>query len=64
MADFVHLHVHSHYSLLDGACTVKQLLEMTNVAFYLGWSVIAMIAIYWVCYFIVRKKAIARMYEV
>ena len=29
-ADFVHLHVHSHYSLLDGACTVKQLLEMTN----------------------------------
>ena len=29
-ADFVHLHVHSHYSLLDGACTVKQLLEMTK----------------------------------
>ena len=36
---------------------VLQLLEMTNVAFYLGWSVIAMIAIYWMCYFIVRKKS-------
>ena len=29
-ADFVHLHVHSHYSLLDGSCTVKQLLKMTE----------------------------------
>ncbi len=29
-ADFVHLHVHSHYSLLDGACTVKGLLKMTE----------------------------------
>ncbi len=26
-ADFVHLHVHSHYSLLDGACTVQQLVD-------------------------------------
>ena len=25
-ADFVHLHVHSDYSVLDGACTVKQIL--------------------------------------
>ncbi|NOZ23623.1 MAG: DNA polymerase III subunit alpha [Planctomycetes bacterium] len=25
-AEFVHLHVHSHYSLLDGACTVDALL--------------------------------------
>ena len=26
-ADFVHLHVHSEYSLLDGACRVKELVE-------------------------------------
>ena len=25
MTDFVHLHVHSEYSLLDGACRVKEL---------------------------------------
>ena len=25
MTDFVHLHNHTHYSLLDAACTVKQL---------------------------------------
>ncbi|MGN1133558.1 MAG: PHP domain-containing protein, partial [Oscillospiraceae bacterium] len=25
MSDFVHLHVHSEYSLLDGACRIKQL---------------------------------------
>lgn len=29
-ADFVHLHLHSHYSLLDGACTVKGLIEMAK----------------------------------
>ncbi|UDQ97104.1 DNA polymerase III subunit alpha [Lentisphaerota bacterium WC36G] len=29
-ADFVHLHVHSHYSLLDGACTIKGLAEMAK----------------------------------
>ncbi len=28
MSDFVHLHVHSHYSLLDGACTPKDLLSI------------------------------------
>ncbi len=27
MSDFVHLHNHTHYSLLDAACTPKQLLE-------------------------------------
>jgi DNA polymerase-3 subunit alpha len=26
-ADFVHLHTHSHYSLLDGSCTVPQLIK-------------------------------------
>ena len=25
MADFVHLHVHSEYSILDGACRVPDL---------------------------------------
>ena len=29
-SDFVHLHLHSHYSLLDGACTVNGLVEMAN----------------------------------
>jgi DNA polymerase-3 subunit alpha len=29
-SDFVHLHVHTHYSLLDGACTVKGLIEMAQ----------------------------------
>ena len=24
---FVHLHVHSEYSLLDGACRIKQLIQ-------------------------------------
>src|SRR5437764_1045418 len=27
MAEFVHLHNHSHYSLLDGACSIPQLVE-------------------------------------
>lgn len=27
MADFVHLHVHSEYSLLDGACRIKRLVS-------------------------------------
>ena len=26
MSGFVHLHVHSEYSLLDGACRIKQLI--------------------------------------
>ena len=30
-ADFVHLHLHTHYSLLDGACTVKGLIEMAKL---------------------------------
>ncbi|MCD6473065.1 DNA polymerase III subunit alpha [Candidatus Aerophobetes bacterium] len=29
MSDFVHLHTHSDYSLLDGACSIFQLLEQT-----------------------------------
>lgn len=29
MADFVHLHNHSHYSLLDGACRIKDLVNKT-----------------------------------
>ena len=27
MGDFVHLHIHSEYSLLDGACRIKQLVQ-------------------------------------
>ncbi len=27
MSDFVHLHVHSHYSLLDGACRIDRLVD-------------------------------------
>ena len=30
MSDFVHLHVHTHYSLLDGACTPAGLLELAK----------------------------------
>ena len=29
-ADFVHLHLHTHYSLLDGACTVEGLMRMAK----------------------------------
>jgi DNA polymerase-3 subunit alpha len=29
-ADFIHLHLHTHYSLLDGACTVDGLIEMAQ----------------------------------
>ena len=27
MTDFVHLHVHTEYSLLDGACRIKELVK-------------------------------------
>ena len=27
MTDFVHLHVHSEYSLLDGACRIRELVS-------------------------------------
>ena len=27
-ADFVHLHLHTHYSMLDGACTASGLINM------------------------------------
>ena len=29
-ADFVHLHVHTQYSLLDGACRIPELLKLAN----------------------------------
>ncbi|MBM3252235.1 MAG: PHP domain-containing protein, partial [Candidatus Omnitrophica bacterium] len=29
-ADFVHLHVHTQYSLLDGACKIEELLKLTS----------------------------------
>ncbi len=29
-SDFVHLHLHTHYSMLDGACTVKGLVELAK----------------------------------
>lgn len=35
---FVHLHVHSEYSLLDGACRIKQLVQRAKE---LGQSAIA-----------------------
>src|ERR1700712_3908058 len=28
--DFVHLHVHSHYSMLDGACRIPDLVKRTK----------------------------------
>ena len=28
MVPFAHLHVHSEYSLLDGACRIEQLVEV------------------------------------
>ena len=32
MPDFVHLHNHTHYSLLDGACSVNGLIEAAQKA--------------------------------
>ena len=29
-SDFVHLHLHSQYSVLDGACKIKELIEVCN----------------------------------
>ena len=29
-SDFVHLHLHSHYSMLDGACTAKGVIELAK----------------------------------
>ena len=29
-SEFVHLHLHTHYSMLDGACTVKGLLQLAQ----------------------------------
>ena len=30
MVPFAHLHVHSEYSLLDGACRIEQLVERVS----------------------------------
>jgi DNA polymerase-3 subunit alpha len=38
MSEFVHLHVHSEYSLLDGACRIK---DMVKRAKELGQPAIA-----------------------
>lgn len=38
MTDFVHLHVHTEYSLLDGACKIK---ELVKLAASLGQKAIA-----------------------
>ena len=32
MSRFVHLHVHSEYSLLDGACRIKDIAEKAKAA--------------------------------
>ncbi len=45
MADvsFTHLHVHTHYSMLDGACRIKDLvartkeLGMDSIAIIMSW---------------------------
>ena len=39
MGEFVHLHVHSEYSLLDGACRIKQLIKRAKE---LGQNSVAM----------------------
>ena len=38
MADFAHLHVHTEYSLLDGACRIERLVERVKA---LGQSSVA-----------------------
>ena len=39
MGDFVHLHLHTEYSLLDGACRIKDIPEAVIAA---GHSAVAM----------------------
>ena len=39
MADFVHLHLHSEYSLLDGACKIKEIAKYVNS---IGQSAVAL----------------------
>jgi DNA polymerase-3 subunit alpha len=29
-SDFIHLHLHTQYSLLDGACRIQELLELAQ----------------------------------
>ena len=31
MGDFVHLHLHTEYSLLDGACRIKELMQQLKI---------------------------------
>jgi len=38
MVDFVHLHLHTQYSLLDGAIKIK---DLTKRALELGYSAVA-----------------------
>ena len=38
MTDFAHLHVHTEYSLLDGACRIERLIERVKA---LGQSAVA-----------------------
>ena len=38
MKDFVHLHLHTEYSLLDGACRIERLVERVKA---LGQSSVA-----------------------
>ena len=30
MSDFVHLHLHTEYSLLDGACRIEEMLDQVS----------------------------------
>ena len=39
------------------AVIIFEILEMTQIAMYLSFSVLALVVIYWICYFIIRKKS-------
>ena len=39
MTDFVHLHVHTEYSLLDGACRIERLISSVKE---MGMTAVAM----------------------
>ena len=51
MTDFVHLHIHSEYSLLDGACRIKGLVQRAkalghSLAYFITWCVCFAILLY------------------